>query len=185
MIIYEHPFAYMKNEYWNAKIDYQFLILGTFPSRISRDSGFFYGNKGNLFWFLLDESFGDKDSKLSCADNESKKIWLCKKKIALYDVIESYESEEYYSNDDDLFKKGQNHQYAIEFIEIFLEKYPNTQIFVTSRKAERLFQDHFQEVLQHKNQSFAVRYLPSPSPNHRISREKKLQEWKKAFSQKL
>ena len=34
------------------------LILGSFPSVKSRESGFFYGHPQNRFWKLLAEMFG-------------------------------------------------------------------------------------------------------------------------------
>ena len=59
------------------------LILGSFPSVISRKNGFYYGNKQNRFWRMLENCFSEK-----IEDNiESKKKFLLKHNIALYDVI--------------------------------------------------------------------------------------------------
>lgn len=63
----------------NSKI----LILGSFPSVKSRSNGFYYGNKQNRFWRMLETIFNDK-----IEDNiESKKKFLKKHKIALFDVV--------------------------------------------------------------------------------------------------
>lgn len=59
------------------------LILGSFPSVKSRAAGFYYGNKQNRFWRMLEGVFGEK-----IADDTSAKIdFLHKHKIALYDVV--------------------------------------------------------------------------------------------------
>mgnify|MGYP004564562019 CR=1 FL=1 len=67
----------------NSKI----LILGSFPSVVSREDGFYYGNKRNRFWNLLKEyfktDFGD--------DKISKEKFLLERKIALWDVVSSCE----------------------------------------------------------------------------------------------
>lgn len=63
------------------------LILGSFPSVVSREDGFYYGNIRNRFWNLLREyfksDFGD--------DKMSKRQFLLEKKIALWDVVSSCE----------------------------------------------------------------------------------------------
>ena len=61
------------------------LILGSFPSVKSREHNFYYGHPQNRFWKLmgrlLEESFPD--------DYEGKKDILLRRRIALWDVIES------------------------------------------------------------------------------------------------
>ncbi len=63
----------------NSKI----LILGSFPSVKSRENGFYYGNPQNRFWKMLSQIF----SKNFENNVESKKAFLKKHKIALYDVV--------------------------------------------------------------------------------------------------
>lgn len=63
--------------------DSQVLILGSFPSVKSRKNGFYYGNKQNRFWKMLETLFDERISD----DIETKKQFLLKHKIALYDVI--------------------------------------------------------------------------------------------------
>ena len=46
-----HPFKPIIDE--NSEI----LILGSFPSVISRENDFYYGNKRNRFWTLLSKIF--------------------------------------------------------------------------------------------------------------------------------
>lgn len=61
------------------------MILGSFPSVKSRESAFFYGNPQNRFWRVISAVFDDETP----ADIESKKAFLHRHKIALYDVIYS------------------------------------------------------------------------------------------------
>ena len=60
------------------------LILGSFPSVISRKEGFYYGNPQNRFWKTLSRFFGE-NTPVTTAE---KKDFLIAHKIALYDVYE-------------------------------------------------------------------------------------------------
>ena len=59
------------------------LILGSFPSVKSRQYGFYYGNKQNRFWKMLEGVFNENISD----DIESKKEFLIKHNIALFDIV--------------------------------------------------------------------------------------------------
>ena len=59
------------------------LILGSFPSVKSRQVEFYYGNKQNRFWKTICAYFGDDVPK----DTEGKKLFLFKRKIALWDIV--------------------------------------------------------------------------------------------------
>ena len=61
------------------------LILGSFPSVRSRESGFFYGHPQNRFWRVLASLFGER-VPATIAD---KKHLLAAHGIALWDVIAS------------------------------------------------------------------------------------------------
>jgi len=85
----------MKNEY--RKVDHGFgpfydgtsriLILGSFPSVLSRKEGFYYGNPQNRFWKVISALTEEEVP----AGIEQKKSLLCRHHIALWDVIESCE----------------------------------------------------------------------------------------------
>jgi hypoxanthine-DNA glycosylase len=60
------------------------LILGTFPSTLSREKGEYYGNPRNQFWRLL---FGAFDEPFENPDYAAKKRVLFANGIALCDVI--------------------------------------------------------------------------------------------------
>ena len=63
------------------------LILGTFPSPKSRESGFFYGHPQNRFWKVISRVL---NWKLPESINEKKEM-LISNRIALWDVIASCE----------------------------------------------------------------------------------------------
>ena len=59
------------------------LILGSFPSVKSREVSFYYGNKQNRFWGVLEEALGlDKFAAPS-----DKAAFLLERHIALWDVV--------------------------------------------------------------------------------------------------
>jgi hypoxanthine-DNA glycosylase len=68
----------------------QILILGTFPSPLSREKGEYYGNPRNQFWRLI---FGVFDEPFSDPDYDQKKAVLFANKIALCDVIAECEAD--------------------------------------------------------------------------------------------
>ena len=63
------------------------LILGSFPSVKSRETGFYYGHPQNRFWKIIAELFG---SPLPRSINEKRELIL-KNHLALWDVIQSCE----------------------------------------------------------------------------------------------
>ena len=65
----------------NSKI----LILGSFPSVLSRETGFFYGHPRNRFWKVISAVLG----KPMPVGNDEKKKFLIENGIALWDVIRS------------------------------------------------------------------------------------------------
>ena len=64
----------------------EILILGSFPSIVSRKENFYYANPSNRFWSILEILF---DTKLDTI--KDKKEFLIKNHIALYDSILSCE----------------------------------------------------------------------------------------------
>lgn len=76
-----HPFEPVWNEH--SRI----LILGSFPSVRSRETGFYYGHPQNRFWRVLASVFGE-----SCpTGNEARRDFALKHHIALWDAIQSCE----------------------------------------------------------------------------------------------
>lgn len=61
------------------------LILGSFPSPLSRQNGFYYGNPQNRFWPLM-----SKIARCPLPEtNSEKRAFLINNKIALWDILES------------------------------------------------------------------------------------------------
>ena len=77
--------------------DSKILILGSFPSIVSRKENFYYANPTNRFWRILEILFNTKLDSI-----ESKKEFLYKTHIALYDSILSCEIK---SSDDSSIRK--------------------------------------------------------------------------------
>ena len=75
----EHGFGPLYDE--NSEI----LILGSFPSVLSREQGFFYGNPRNRFWAVLEALCGEAVPE----DVEGRRAYCIAHRIALYDAIES------------------------------------------------------------------------------------------------
>ena len=69
----------------NSKI----LVLGSFPSVKSREVGFYYANKQNRFWKMLGQIFGEEVGETI----ETKKEYLLKHNIALWDIVKSSDIE--------------------------------------------------------------------------------------------
>lgn len=61
------------------------LILGSFPSVKSRETGFFYGHPQNRFWRVLSSVLGD----VTPSTVSEKRELLLKNRVAVWDVIAS------------------------------------------------------------------------------------------------
>jgi len=64
----------------NSKI----LILGSMPSIVSRQNNFYYANKSNRFWKILEIIFEEQ-----LTTNYEKELFLHRNHIALWDTIKS------------------------------------------------------------------------------------------------
>lgn len=63
------------------------LVLGSFPSVLSRENRFYYGNPRNRFWRVVTEALGEP---LPADDDiAAKRELLLRHGVALWDVIES------------------------------------------------------------------------------------------------
>lgn len=145
-----------------CNLNSKLLILGSFPSVISRQNGFFYANKQNRFWKVISAVFDEKEP-LNLTD---KKSLLLKHNIALWDIIQSCNIKG--SSDASISNLKINN------IAKLLEYSPITHIFTNGGKASLLYQKY---ILKHTlMQNYA---LPSTSPaNARFSLEKLINEWK-------
>ena len=81
MIIHPIPPVYDK--------DSRVLILGSFPSFKSRETGFFYGHPQNRFWKVLATVFQEETP----VNIDEKKEFLLRNHVAVWDVIRSCDIE--------------------------------------------------------------------------------------------
>ena len=154
-----HPFKPIFDK--NSKI----LILGSFPSVISRKFGFYYANPQNRFWRVL-------SGILNAAVPESKdeKInFLLSHHIAIYDAAISCETEG--SSDAKMSKIV-----PINLKPIFKEA-NITQVYANGGKAYEICKKYLEDeiIKATKNE---VTKLPSTSPaNAKFSLEKLTNQW--------
>ena len=147
--------------------DSKILFLGSFPSVKSREQMFYYGHPQNRFFKVLGSIFNETIKNTI----ESKKAFLKKYHIALYDVIEECDiegsSDASIRNVTPIDLKG------------ILEKYPNIKsIGVNGRKASSLFKKH----LEKDCGGVSIYHLPSTSPaNAKTSLEELIKEYSKLF----
>ena len=78
-----HPFGPLYDE--NSEV----LILGSFPSRKSREQMFFYGHPQNRFWPLLAALFDEPTPKTV----EERRAFALRHRIAIWDTAASCEIE--------------------------------------------------------------------------------------------
>lgn len=138
------------------------LILGSIPGVKSLEKQQYYAHPQNKFWKIIFELFSE-----NFTDDYKERINILKKNhIAIWDVIDSCERK---GSLDSEIKNEEANQ-----IEELLEKYPNIKaIFCNGGKSFK----NLQKVLG-KNFKIPIFLLPSTSPLHTISFEKKLEEWK-------
>lgn len=127
--------------------DSKILILGSFPSVKSRETGFYYGHPQNRFWRILSAVFEDE---LPTAIN-AKQEFLIKHKIALFDCIASCNIKG--SSDISIKDVIPNDLTPI------LKNSNITQIYVNGKLAYNLYNKYLKD-----QTNIEAIYLPSTSP---------------------
>lgn len=137
------------------------LILGSFPSVLSRKTEFFYGHPQNRFWRVLSEVLG-RDVAHTV---EEKRDLLLSEGIALWDVIGSCKIEG--SADSTISDVVPND------LGLILERAPIRRIFVNGKTAKRYY-----DLYQRSRLGIDAVYLPSTSrANASFSLERLVAEW--------
>ncbi|MCI5649642.1 MAG: DNA-deoxyinosine glycosylase [Fusicatenibacter sp.] len=155
-----HPISPVFDE--NSRI----LILGSFPSVKSRESGFFYGHPQNRFWKVLSHL---TEEKLPVTIEE-KKEFLLRNRIALWDVIASCTIIG--SSDSSIRDVVPND------LSVILAGARISQIFCNGNTSYQLYVKY----LQKETNRTAVR-LPSTSPaNAAWQMERLCNSWKECLS---
>ncbi len=136
------------------------LILGSFPSVISRKNNFYYSNPKNRFWKILGIIFNEEN----LTTNEEKIDFLLNNHIALFDVIKSCEIDG--SSDSSIKNVIPND------ISKLIKNSKIKYIFTNGNKAHELYQKYI-----FKSTKIVDIKLPSTSPaNCQKGIEKKLIE---------
>ena len=136
-----HPIKPVYNQ--ESKI----LVLGSFPSVKSRESGFYYGHPQNRFWKVISAIMGDKVPE----SIEQKKDLLIRNYIAVWDVIHSCEIE---GSADSSIKNV-----VVNDISEILYKSKIKKIYTNGKKAHQLYMKYCYELTHQKDIC-----LPSTSP---------------------
>ncbi|WP_292010669.1 DNA-deoxyinosine glycosylase [Chryseobacterium sp.] len=139
----------------------EILILGSIPGVKSLEMQQYYAHPQNKFWRIISQLFNEEFTEVY-----SERIQLLKKyHIALWDVIDSCERKG--SLDSEIRNEEANQ------IGELLEEYPNIKaIFCNGGKSYK----NLQKILG-KDFKLPVILLPSTSPLHTVSLEKKLEAW--------
>lgn len=143
--------------------DSKILVLGSIPSVKSLEKQQYYGHPQNKFWKIIFELFNEEFT-----DDYDERLNILKKHhMALWDVIDSCERK---GSLDSEIKNEEANQ-----IEELLGNYTNiTAIFCNGGKSYKNLQK-----LLGKNFRIPIYLLPSTSPLHTISFERKFEEWKR------
>lgn len=138
------------------------LVLGSFPSVKSRESGFFYGHPQNRFWRVLATVFQEHIAETT----EEKTALLLRHGIALWDVIASCDIAG--SSDSSIENVVPND------IGTLLRTHPSiTRVFTNGGTAHALYLKHCMT-----NTNIADVPLPSTSPaNAAFSLERLVAVW--------
>lgn len=139
------------------------LILGSIPGVKSLEKQQYYGHPQNKFWKIIFELMNE-----DFTDEYSERINVLKRHhIALWDVIDSCERKG--SLDSEIRNEEANQ------VGKLLQEYPNIRaIFCNGGKSYK----NLQKIVG-KDFEIPVFLLPSTSPLHTVSFEKKLEEWMK------
>lgn len=157
----EHPIDPVFDE--NSTI----LILGSFPSVLSRKNAFFYGHPSNRFWKVL--------STLFCEElpltMEEKKNFLKKHHIAVWDVIQSCDIK---GSDD-----GSIQHVVPNDLSRILQHAQIQAIYTNGKAAHTLYYQYLYETIK-----MDATLLPSTSPrNASYHFERLIVEWAKIKEQ--
>ncbi|MFS4473716.1 DNA-deoxyinosine glycosylase [Chryseobacterium sp. T20] len=140
----------------------EILILGSIPGVKSLEKQQYYAHPQNKFWKIIFELLHEEFT-----DNYTQRMEIIRKHhIALWDVIDSCERKG--SLDSEIRNEEANQ------IAELLEKHPNVKaVFCNGGKSYKNLQK-----LLGKDYKLPIFLLPSTSPLHTVSFEKKLEEWR-------
>ena len=142
--------------------DSKVLILGSLPSRKSRENKMYYSHPKNRFWSVLSAIFNEEEP----IANEEREKFVLKHNIALWDVLHSCKIKG--SSDSSITEP------VINDFNIIFNKCEIRAVFTTGKTATKLYKK-----LTNKESI----YLPSTSPaNCVISFDDLVKEYKKILN---
>ena len=142
------------------------LVLGSFPSALSRTNEFYYGNPRNRFWRVIAACLGEEVP--GDHDLAAKRMLLLRHGIALWDVIESCDIKG--SSDASIKNVVPAH------IERITDAAPIKQVICNGGTAGRLYKRYLQE-----RTGLPAIVLPSTSPANAAWRlECLVERWREA-----
>ncbi|MGG7048759.1 MULTISPECIES: DNA-deoxyinosine glycosylase [unclassified Campylobacter] len=156
-----HPFEPIFNE--NSQI----LILGSFPSEISRKYGFYYANKRNRFWQILAEIFGESVPQ----SDSQKRDFLLRNHIAIYDSALSCTIK-------GSLDTNMKNVTPADLSEIFAKSNIKA-VFANGTKAYKICQKFHTQIILHHTGKSVIKLPSSSSANAKFSLENLVQEWLK------
>lgn len=136
------------------------LILGSFPSVVSREEGFYYAHRSNRFWPIMESLFS-----VSLKSIDDKKAFLHSRHIALWDVVSECEID---SSSDASIKSVVPNDIGRILMESRVER-----IFVNGSKAYELLKRYNSEKIWRA----AVKLPSTSSANASFSFSRLLDEW--------
>ena len=151
-----HPFPPVADE--RSRI----LILGSFPSVKSRETGFYYGHPSNRFWRVVSAVLSQDTPNT----NSEKREFLQKNGIALWDVAGECEIEN--SADATIRKVVPND------IEGLTSRYGIKNIFCNGKTAA----EYYNRLIYKKTAAEAISLPSTSAANAGKSFERLIEEWK-------
>ena len=137
------------------------LILGTFPSPLSREKGEYYGNPRNQFWRILFDVFGIPYDN---PDYRQKRLVAVSHRVAVWDVLVSCEAE-------NALDTSIRHPVYNEMLPAFIAEKGIERVWFNGANAYAFYKRGIGEMPR--------RVLPSTSPaNARYTYEVKLTQWR-------
>ena len=141
------------------------LILGSFPSVLSRQNAFYYGNPQNRFWRVLGGVYGEPVPD----DVPGKRAYLLRHRIALWDALASCEIIG--SSDASIKNAVPNNLHQV------LDHAPIQRILANGQLAGRMCREYLRDF---GGRDFIV--LPSTSPaNAAWNLERLINPWREAL----
>ena len=142
--------------------DSEIIILGSFPSVKSRETGFYYGNPNNRFWKVLAKLYSEQVPQTIA----EKKEFLLRNHIAVWDVIHSCEING--SSDSSISNV------TVNDIKGLVDKTKIKTVFTNGQKAFELYEKYLRNTV-----GLEAQHLPSTSPaNAGYSFEELCESWK-------